>query len=236
MHRFYLSQQLNIGDIYQLENDDKLHAAKSLRLKANDEVIICDGNCNDYNAVITDDVMNIKITGLYKRIKEPCVYITLFQAMPKADKLEFILQKCTEIGVSEFFPFFSSRCVVKPSKNDKTMRYSKICLEAAKQSRRGIVPKSNAPLSYNDTLKKLENYELVLLAWEDSQTPLKSVLQNTQCKNIAVIIGPEGGFSSSEAADFGMHGAKNISLGNRILRTETAGISLASNILYELEG
>jgi 16S rRNA (uracil1498-N3)-methyltransferase len=168
---------------------------------------------------------------------ESPVKVTLFQCLPKTGKMELIVQKCTELGVFAVVPVVSARCVVVPGKDceKKRERYSRVALEAAKQSRRAMIP-SVLPLI---ELKRIDvkSFDLFLVAYEDENTvTLKQALRATnEPASIALLIGPEGGLEESEVAHLVKAGAKSVSLGKRILRTETAGMAMLAQTLYEVE-
>ncbi len=168
---------------------------------------------------------------------ESACRVTLFQCLPKAGKLETIVQKCTELGVSAVVPVVSARCVVVPNRDfdQKRERYRRVALEAAKQSRRGMVPEVLP-------LVKLEavdpgRFDLFLVAYEDEdRVTLKSALRETESpKTIGLLIGPEGGLEPGEVDRLTDRGAVAVSLGKRILRTETAGMAMLAQVLYEVE-
>jgi 16S rRNA (uracil1498-N3)-methyltransferase len=173
-------------------------------------------------------------------LTEPAHRVTLYQSLPKTGKMETIIQKCTELGVAAIAPVVSERCVVRPEKDweNKRQRYQRVAYEAAKQSKRGVIPEvlPLKPLAACD----FSQYDLVLFAYEEEREyMLKQALRTEQArtaKNIAVIIGPEGGFEESESAQLCENGAVRVSLGTRILRTETAGMAMLAMVLYELEG
>ena len=164
--------------------------------------------------------------------------------MPKADKMELIIQKSVELGVYNITPIEMKRCVVKIKENDrnkKIERWQKISEVAAKQSGRNYVPKINNILNVNQICEEFENYDIVLVAYEnEKENTLKEqlkILNEKEVDNlkIAVVIGPEGGIDEKEINVFKEHGAKIVTLGKRILRTETVALNVLSNIMYELE-
>ena len=174
---------------------------------------------------------------------ESNVALTIFQGLPKSDKMELIIQKCTELGAMNFVPVEFSRCVVKLNLKDaskKIERWQKIAETAAKQSKRDLVPKVEQLLNIKDLAQKIKNYDLVLLAFENEdkntlKNELLKIKNGTEELNIAVIVGPEGGIEENEVTLLKESGAKVVTLGKRILRTETAALSMVSIIMYELE-
>ena len=161
--------------------------------------------------------------------------------MPKADKLEWIIQKCTELGISEIVPVITDRVIVKldeKSTSKKLERWNKIALEASKQSGRQKVPEVKKPINLKNLVENISKYDILLFPYEcEKETTLKSALRNLdkKCKNIAILIGPEGGFSEEEVELFHFENVKQVTLGPRILRTETAGLVTLAMLLYELE-
>ena len=167
--------------------------------------------------------------------------ITIFQGLAKADKIEYIIQKCSEIGAKVLVPTEMARCVVKLDEKDKIKkleRWQKIAEVAAKQSQRLDILDVQNVESFSDVCERLKEFDLSIVAYENEEnTSLKSVLEKVDNKNIkiAIIIGPEGGLEKEEVESLNKKGAVVVSLGNRILRTETAPIVMCSNIMYELD-
>ena len=240
MRRFY-SENINInGDSVILEGDEARHICTVLRMKKGDEVLVIDGMGVEYLSVIesvSDGAVELLIRERRFGSSEPDVRITLFQCLPKQGKMELIIQKCVELGVYEIVPTVSKRCVVRlEGKDNKLLRWNKVSVEAAKQCGRAYVPKVTNPV---DLLKAdFSPFDLVLLAYEnEAERSLKSALkENGDAKDIAILIGPEGGFDPLETEKLLGSGALSVTLGKRILRTETAGMAMLSQILYELEG
>jgi 16S rRNA (uracil1498-N3)-methyltransferase len=192
----------------------------------------------EYEACINGmDKLGVELVLLNARASqtEPKVKVALYQAWPKAGKMETITQKCVELGIHAIYPVLSARSVSRPDDfSAKRARLNRIAYEAAKQSQRGIIPEVHALEELSSV--SFEGYELVLLAYEEEKVASrKSVIRGRQIKSAAVIIGPEGGFTPEEAAALQEKGAVSVSLGNRILRTETAGMAVLSMLLYEWE-
>ena len=238
MRRFFCD---NIaGNTATISGDDAHHIFRVLRMQPGDALSLCDGVGFEYGAVITSVSADAVVCILGDRQKsevESPVRITLFQCLPKAGKMETIVQKCTELGVFAVVPVVSARCVVVPNKDfeKKRERYNRVALEAAKQSRRGMIP-TVLPLT---ELKKIDvkAFDLFLVAYEDENTvSLKQALRvaNSPAR-IALLIGPEGGLEAGEVEQLVKAGAKSVSLGKRILRTETAGLAMLAQTLYEVE-
>ena len=223
-----------------IRGDDAHHISRVLRMKAGDALSLCDGAGNEYDAVITSfsqDAVSCTVGEQHMSEAESPVRVTLFQCLPKTGKMELIVQKCTELGVFAVVPVVSARCVVVPGKDydKKRERYNRVALEAAKQSRRGMIP-SVLPLV---ELKKIDvqSFDLFLVAYEDeTAVSLKQALRAAKsAQTIALLIGPEGGLEEGEVASLVAAGAKSVSLGKRILRTETAGMAMLAQTLYEVE-
>lgn len=222
-----------------MRGDDVKHIAKVLRLHAGDRVQLCDGNGRECEAAIrsvSSDAVVFDTEPWQIAQTEPRTKITLFQCLPKAGKMETIIQKCVEIGVCGFVPVQSERCVVvlKPPYEGRIERWQRVSEEAAKQSRRGVIPQVALPAA----LDKLDfsDFDTVLAPYENERTvSLKTALRASCGTRVAVVIGPEGGFSDAEIACLVEKGAVSVSLGPRILRTETAGMATAAQILYEVE-
>lgn len=241
MSRFFC--EVKDDDTAIVRGDEAAHMVRTLRMREGDAFTGIDGSPLEYACEITGLTANeVQAKVLQKSLcpAEPKIALTVYQAYPKAAKMETILQKCVELGLAAFVPFISERCVKKPEKDDcaKTERLKRVAMEAVKQCGRSRVPYVSTILSMNEVLKKIPQHDLCLLAWEEETcTSLKLVLQkNWGIKDIAVIIGPEGGFSETEAQAMKSAGAKSVSLGGRIMRTETAGMAACAVIMYELEG
>ena len=223
-----------------ITGDDAHHICRVLRMKAGDALSLCDGAGNEYDAVIdsvSQESVRCTLGEPHASAAESPVQITLFQCLPKTGKMELIVQKCTELGVFAVVPVVSARCVVVPNKDyeKKRERYNRVALEAAKQSRRAMVPQV-LPLT---ELKKIDvsAFDLFLIAYEDEGArSLKQALREAGTPaSIGILIGPEGGLEESEVAWLAGKGAVSVSLGKRILRTETAGMAMLAQTLYEVE-
>lgn len=241
MQRYFVNQEQIDNDKVIITGDDVHHIAKVLRSKIGDEIICSDGNGKD----VVASIVSIEETRVVCKVesdciptREPEVQITLAQGLPKSDKMDLIIQKGTEIGVSSFLPFVSERTVVQlnEKKEQKRLeRWNKIAKEAAEQSHRSKIPNISPVIQFKELLKYMDD-SLVFIAYEKEDTmSLYKALSDKQIKKIMLIIGPEGGFSENEINRAIESGAISISLGKRILRTETAGLVGAANILYHLE-
>ena len=173
---------------------------------------------------------------------ETDIKVTIFQGLPKADKMEYIIQKSVELGAYDITPVEMKRCIVKLNEKDKEkkiQRWQKIAEVAAKQCKRDIIPKINNITNVKLICNIIQNYDIILVAYEkEKERTLKSELKKIKeynQKNIGIIIGPEGGLDEDDVKLLEESGAKVITLGNRILRTETVALNVLSNIMYELE-
>ena len=235
MPKFFTKSDYIYDKELKIVGEDVSHISKVLRMSAGDNIIVCDGEGNDYDAVITSvskTEVVAEITGKYVCDAEPCVNVTLYQALPKQGKMEYIIQKNTELGVSKIVPVYTKRCVVKPS--DKTERWSKVAESAAKRCGRGIIPQVMPVITFEEAIKQMQDYDLALMPYEcEEENGLKKVLQSSVYKSVSIFIGPEGGFDLKEVETAINAGVKTVTLGKRILRTETAASAVLPIIMYE---
>ncbi|WP_026476291.1 16S rRNA (uracil(1498)-N(3))-methyltransferase [Alkaliphilus transvaalensis] len=247
MNRFFVeTSQINeANQEIVIEGEDVKHISKVLRLTEGSEVEVCDGVAYEYVGKIKEINKNdILLTVLSKNEinTESPVKITLYQGVPKSTKMDLIIQKTTEMGIISIVPVLTQRTVVQfhNSKDEvkKTERWQKIALEAAKQSKRGVIPVVHNPMTYEAALKHSQQNQLNLMAYElEEDRSLKSLLKlenNKSTTEIGIWIGPEGGYTEKEVELAIAMDLKPITLGPRILRTETAGFALLSMIMYEL--
>ena len=235
MPRFFVPE---IGsDKVQISGEDARHMAKSLRLSVGDEIVLCDGKGWDYQGTIEtmDDEVTIRIVSKEETKSETHAKVTLFQALPKGDKMELIIQKSVELGVNEIVPILTSRCISRPdpkSMKKKIERYNKIALEAAKQSGRGIIPKVTELLTLEQAVKRLPKQSIVL--YENGGQRLRELV-GEQTLDLGVFVGSEGGFSMEEIEFLRHYQVLPATLGERILRCETAPICGLS-VIFSLTG
>lgn len=222
-----------------LTGENAKHISKSLRMQKGEEITLCDGNGKDYFGVIsdiTDTDVSVSIKNSELSCSEPNVNIHLYQAMPKGDKFEYIIQKSVELGVSEITPIITSRCISRPdqkSMEKKLERFNKISLEASKQSGRGRIVPINSLLSFDSCIKQAQRSDLALFLYEVGGSGIKSVLDRCKTyKTISIIVGSEGGFSEEEALLAQNSGLILTYLGRRILRCETAPTCAISSIMF----
>ena len=245
MSTFYVKNEQIIGNNITIINDDVKHIKNVLRYKINDEIDICDENGIRYKTKIENfenDKILLDILEISNESTECSINITLVQGLPKADKMELIIQKCTELGVKSIVPVISERVIVKldeKSEAKKIDRWQKIAKEASKQSGRQIVPEIENTINLKNIIEKLSKYDIVIMPYEcEKERMLKNILEklDKNIKNIAVIIGPEGGFSEKDVEILEKcNNLQKVSLGPRILRTETAGLATLAMVIYELD-
>ena len=250
MPKFFVkNNQIKDGKIV-ITGKDVNHIKNVLRLNIDDDLQICDLDTSvNYACEITkisNETVECNIFNKIDSLSEPNIHIHIFQGLPKSDKSELIIQKCVELGAQEITPVEMKRCVVKideKGKAKKIDRWQKISEVAAKQCGRDIIPKVNNIINIKNICNLTSKYDIVLLAYENEQTntlknELIKIKEKTKSKNdkfkIAVIIGPEGGIDEEEVNYLKENGAKVITLGKRILRTETVAFVLTSIIMYEL--
>ncbi len=239
MSKFFVDKSQISDKIVTINGPDVNHIAKVLRTKCGETLFICDGDGNDYETIImsiTKDCILADIVRSYPCITEPETKITLFQGIPKQGKMDWIIEKCTEIGVHTIVPVQMSRSVVKLNTEQaekKLERWRKTAEAAAKQCGRGVIPHIAKPVTVEE-LQKTSLPDFLLLPYEDEQSnPVRTALSHKKCKTAGIFIGPEGGFAPEEVEIFKLLGAHSVTLGPRILRTETAGLVALSLMLYE---
>lgn len=231
MHRFFAESASE--DTAVLSKEESTHALRVLRMEKGDACqAILDGELYEAHILETGDQVTLSL-GEKLPSPEAGVRITLYQGLPKGDKMEYILQKCTEIGVSRFVPVLFSRCVVKWDEKDnvkKLPRWQRIVMEAAKQSGRAVIPQVEAPITLTELCRRISQHEKTLIPWEEEKG--NGIRRNWNGENdVAIVIGPEGGMDEKEVARMQEAGAVAVTLGPRILRTETAGLAAAVSTL-----
>lgn len=243
MPRFFVDKS-NFSETEILIGDqDAHHIARSLRMAEGDEVTVCNGDGNEYRCIlkrIRDEECIAEIQEVTKSNRESPIFITLCMAYPKGDKLETVIQKAVELGAGKILPFESARCIKRPKaeKAEKqTARLQRIAEEAAKQCGRAKIPTVCHPVSFNSMLEVAKESELALLCYENEDgLTVKCILAGKDApKSIAIIVGSEGGFSPDEVKAATDSGCISVSLGNRILRCETAPSFVLSALSYEYE-
>lgn len=217
-----------------LEGDDHAHVSVVLRARVGDELVLCDGDGYDYTFQIVRIESKrtfLKLISKEETTTEPKAKVDLFVALLKADKLEWVCQKCTELGINAIQPFISEFVQVK-KESVKVERLNKICKEAAQQCGRGKVPVLREPIKWTEMTSKLGDYDNVLFLYEKDGASLKDI--KLKGESVAIIIGSEGGFSDKEASELSSMGVTTINLGKRILRAETACVTATTLVMYEM--
>ena len=238
MHRFFISSDSIDKDVVVISGETAHQIGYVLRLKPGNRITVLDNSGWEFEveiARIDNKSVQGAIVSKQKGQGEPSVKITLCQALLKTDKFEWVLQKGVELGVTIFIPFISERCVVKKPSTDKIERWQKIIKEAAEQSERSVLPVLHPVVSFAEACQTAKPPALLL--WEEEKyTGLKEVLQHPLFKNtkaITLFIGPEGGFPESEVEIARKQGIVTASLGQRVLRAETASLAAISAMMYE---
>ena len=221
-----------------LTGEDAVHVSRSLRMTIGETLTLCDGTGNDYLCTITainSQEVTLRVDSTEPSRGEPDVEVLLFQGLPKSDKMDWIVQKSVELGVSSVIPFAASRSISRPdekSAGKKADRWQKIASEAAMQSQRGKLPQVHAVSSFSAALNLAKTCDRILVCYEGGGETLRSILSAQKPERIAVFIGPEGGFERSEVEAIEAIGGKRVTLGSRILRTETAPLAALSAIMF----
>lgn len=225
------------GDYHQITGPDAAHIAKSLRMRPGEPLILCDGKGMDYYGRLTavsPDCVEVEIEEKAPTHSEPSVEVTLYQGIPKSDKMELIVQKAVELGVYRIVPTMASRCVSRPdpkSMEKKRVRWQKIAEEAAKQSGRGNIPSVSGAIEFPQALAKArEDGCHILFLYEGGGVPLSQAI-SPEVSRYALFVGPEGGFSLEEA-QLAQACGQAATLGPRILRTETAPLAALAALMF----
>lgn len=261
MHRFFVlvpesadlpagaaeKAPLAAGDIVALSETDSVHAARVLRLAPGDVVVVCDGRGYEYEAElhqVSPRAVTVRIRSGRLSAAEPSVHVTLAQGIAKGDKMDFIVQKAVEVGVSRIIPLSTQRTVVRLDEEKagaRVERWQRIAYEAAKQSGRARVPRVEAVHAWEELWRR-RDLGTVFVPWEGETTlrlleaaaALAASHTPAAPARLTIVIGPEGGFAEAEIALAQRHGAQPVTLGPRILRTETAGLVAAALVLGAL--
>ncbi|MBE5822184.1 MAG: 16S rRNA (uracil(1498)-N(3))-methyltransferase [Clostridiales bacterium] len=244
MLKFFVKNEQVNEEIIEIIGQDAKHMQKVLRLEVGEILNITDESRNTYKCSIVEFKDEKVICNILENVEEDNenkINISLFQCLAKFDKMDYIIQKATELGIYDVYPVSSKRVVVKldeKGKVKKVERWQAISKEAAKQCKRTYIPEIKNVIFLKDICNLVPKYDIILVAYENDKSSLKKVLQEMKqnIQNIGIVIGPEGGFDESEIKLLNQYeNVYLVSLGNRILRTETASISLISNILYEFD-
>ena len=246
MHKFFTPKELINGDVAKIIGDDVKHIYKVLRISEGEKVTLnnCEGveYLGKVTSVSKQEVL-IEILEKLESNNESDVKIYLFQGLQKSQKMDLIVQKGTELGITEFIPTITHRVDVKLKGEFKKLdRLNRIALEAAKQSKRSIIPKVLEPIEFDEVLEKMNSLDLLIVPYENANNfGIKTLINELRkgntidnIKNIGIFVGPEGGIEEYEIERLKDKGAHIVTLGKRILRTETAGFVATSLIQYEL--
>lgn len=243
MHRFFVPAS-NIMDkkVYITDKKELKHMSRVLRLGIGDNVAIFDGEGTEYEVIITEtdkDSWTADIINITANDNESSIKLCLIQGIAKGDKMDTIIQKAVEVGIDSIYPVLTEHTVVKldPLKDIKKVeRWQSIALEACKQCRRNTIPKIFPVHTYDGVMEKIKGKASVMLYEKEDKLNLKELLKKEvfDTKEIYLLVGPEGGFSNKEVDKARQNGAFVVTMGKRILRTETAAIVGSSIILYEL--
>lgn len=243
MFNFFASENSRQGDFYYITGSDYNHIINVLRMKKGDTFLVSSEGKGDLCELYDYDTQTVTariVEENYKNTDLP-VEIYLFQGLPKADKMELIIQKTVELGVHAIVPVEMNRCVVKlddKKKKSKRERWQSISESAAKQSKRNIIPEVYNAVSYKDMLKMASEMDLFLVPYENKdgmKSTMDALSKIKSAKKIGILIGPEGGFEEKEVEEAVNAGGKTVSLGSRILRTETAAITAVGMCMLHIE-
>lgn len=219
-----------------ISGEDGRHIARSLRMRVGETLTLCNSQGIDFHceiSAIDGDTVTVTILEQTESIGEPTVKVTVYQGLPKSDKMDWIVQKTVEAGITRLVPVMTERCVSRPDSKSaakKGERWQKIAEEAAKQCGRGIIPEVAALMDYKAAVKEAAENGPIIFFYEGGGTSLRELVRDTT-ENLSIFIGPEGGFDEKEVELAKGHGAQIGSLGTRIFRTETAPIAALSAIM-----
>ncbi len=244
MPKFFTPRENITDTTIVIDSEDAKHIERVLRLGVGDKITVCDGRGIDYMAKISEINKSRVICEIISSEKcdaEPGIKVTLYQGIPKASKMDYIIQKTTELGIVRIVPVTLSRCVVKLENSNaekkKVERWQKIAYEAAKQSGRGVIPELSMPMTLDEAIEDMKRADLAFAPYErESNTRLRDIIEkDTGVATVSFMIGPEGGFDITETQKLMNAGITTITLGRRILRTETAGEAVLSMLMYGLK-
>lgn len=236
MPRFFCTQVGESAAV--ITGEDARHISKVLRMREGDALTLCNTQGRDFLCrieTLSPEEVTLSVLESRPSDTEPDVFVRLYQGLPKGDKLELIIQKAVELGVSEIVPVTTRRCVARlddRSQEKKLVRYQRIAYEAAKQCGRGIIPAVKPPVAFAQAVEQAESDDLSILFYENSSAPLKEALSRP-AKTISILVGPEGGFDPEEVQLALKKGWESLSLGKRILRCETAPLAALAIVMYQ---
>ena len=235
---WFFSGEEIVSDTYYLSGENAQHA-KVLRLRTGEEVTVVTPSGGQCDCVVAAE-NELRVVNRKKFENEPDVFVTLYQALPKGDKMDYIVQKCVELGVGKIVPMISSRCISRPDEKSlkkKRERWQKIALQAAMQSRRGRIPEVCPCVSFSEAAQMTRENDKTVFFYELGGESVKRILSETapKPKTIGMFIGSEGGFDEAEVKTVTAHGGVAATLGKRILRAETAPLAALSIIMYQTD-
>jgi len=238
MQRYFVDPDQIGSRTVTIVGDDVHHIKKVMRFRPGDPIICCDGRGTDYITAIdtlgTDEVV-CRVVERRPSAGEPRISVTVAQSLPKGDKWEWVLQKGTELGATAFLPFVSARTIVKwdAKKAEKRReRWMRIVKEAAEQAHRGTIPEVMPVVDWQKLLSRAASAGCAMIAYEGGGLPIRQVLAEGIHSSFLLIVGPEGGFEEREVKEAEAAGAVPVSLGSRILRTETAAVAMLTAVMY----
>ncbi len=241
MPRFYLPDPHIENDLLTIKGNEARHIRRSLRLRVGDEIVVFDGSGKEYEGRIVREEPTsvvIEVKNLISCLQDSFLEITLAQSLLKGEKMDYLVQKATELGVKKIVPFYSSRSVPlleREKKVERRRRWERIAIEASKQCGRGFVPEIECPCDFSEMLSSVPPESLRLILYEGGGRRLKEVLkEGKDLRRIFFVVGPEGGMSPEEIEQSKERGFFQVFMGKRIMRSETASLCLLSILQYEL--
>jgi len=238
MGKFFFKPEEHTGETVIITGNTAHHMLHVLRFRIGQEIILCDGRLTDFSARLASFTerptsITFKLISHSTSKSEAAFKITLYQGLPKSDKMDWIIEKCIEAGVHKIVPVYTARTVSKVKDlTKKSERFMRIAESAASQSMRGIIPEVSLPKSFADAISECGIHDLCLVAYEnENASTIKSSISSLPPRSVSLWVGPEGGFEDSEINALKEKGTAPITLGPRILRTETAGLVAISQIL-----
>lgn len=242
MHKFFVPQENIKNNVAEIQGDDIKHILKVLRLQEGEVVSINNCNGEEFSGKIINTDKKAVLVRLEEKLpinNESHLQVYLYQGLPKSSKMDLIVQKNTELGISAITPVITQRVVVKSELGEfkKVDRWQRIALEACKQSKRSLIPSIDTPIEFSDMEARLKDVDLIIVPYENAEGyGIKAAVANIKEKvnKAAIVIGPEGGFEKEEIQRLKLLGAQVVTLGPRILRTETAGFTALALVMYEL--
>jgi 16S rRNA (uracil1498-N3)-methyltransferase len=237
---WFFTEHRITSDQYIISGEDAKHISKVLRMHKGEELTLVTPDkmeCKCEVFSISNDSVTVEVISKKPCENEPNIFVTLYQALPKGDKMDYIIQKCVELGVSKIVPMLSSRCVSRPDAKSlakKKERWQKIAMQAAMQCRRGFIPEVCPCVSFQNAAEQTKQNEQTIIFYEEGGEKVKKILEKNP-KTLGIFIGSEGGFEQSEVDLIVKNGGSAGTLGKRILRAETAPLTALSIIMYQTD-